>query len=68
MKWSEILTISISIFGGAMGVYVGLRERLTRVETKVDTLIRDIDRIAEFVGTPRAKARKLKNQSEENSQ
>lgn len=42
--------------GGIVGAYLSIRDRLTRIETKIDIHDKDLNGLGLFLGTERAKA------------
>lgn len=46
-----------NVIATALAAWISVKMSIARLEVKVDTLIKDVDGIAEFVGTPRAIAR-----------
>ena len=60
----QVQAITAIVVGNVASIFAGvfwLVRTVTKVETKVDILARDVDGIAEFVGTPRARAQKEKS-------
>ncbi len=64
---SQIDSTSASIIGGfvlthlgaILGAYLSIRDRLVRIETKLDIHDKDLDGLGLFLGTERAKAQAL---------
>jgi hypothetical protein len=51
-----IVTYVIAHVGSILGAYLSIRDRLTRIETKLDAHDKDLDGLGIFLGTERAKA------------
>lgn len=47
----------LNVIAPALAAWISVKVSIARLEVKVDTLLSDVDGIAEFVGTPRAIAR-----------
>ena len=50
-----MLSVSLSVAGAIIGAYIAVRERIVKLETKVDILMKDIDGVAQVVGTERSR-------------
>jgi len=64
MEFPKVTSEMITIIGSVFASWVSLQVSVGVLKSKVERLEKDIDGIAEFVGTPRALAKKT-NQDEE---
>lgn len=53
---SILAGIFLAHLGGILGAYMSIRDRLVRIETKLDIHDKDLDGLGLFLGTERAKA------------
>lgn len=51
-----VVTYLVAHIGSILGAYLSIRDRLTRIETKLDAHDKDLDGLGMFLGTERAKA------------